>query len=427
MTDLLRRVSPGDIDRLVRPPVGEATLAAAGAIVADVRTDGANAVRRYAEQFGERTPGDPLVLGHIEMAAALSRIGDEDRLALERAASRIEAFARAQRESILELSMPIPGGRAGHTVEPVRAAGCYAPGGRYPLPSSVLMTAIAARSAGCERVVVASPNASDAMLAAAAIAGADEFLAVGGAHAVAAMAYGFDQHAGDAAFARVDVIAGPGNKFVTAAKQLVSGVVGIDMLAGPSELLVLADATADPAIVAADLLAQAEHDADASAVLVTTDAGLAEAVQGELAAQVAALATRETAGCALGNGFVCVCGSLDEAIGVTDRIAPEHLEIMTADAEVVAGRVRNAGACFIGARTAEVVGDYGAGPNHTLPTGGTARFRAGLCVTDFLRLRTWIRLDDESSEAGDALLTDTVRIAEMEGLAGHAASARARM
>jgi histidinol dehydrogenase len=424
MTELLRRVKPDEIDRAVRPPVDEATLEAAGAIVADVRTNGADAVRKYAEQFGEREPGDVLVLGHIEMAAALTRIDDEDRMALERAASRIESFARAQRESILELSVPIPGGKAGHTVEPVRSAGCYAPGGRYPLPSSVLMTAIAARSAGCERVVVASPNTSDVMLAAAAIAGADEFLAVGGAHAVAAMAYGFED--GNSKFERVDVIAGPGNRFVTAAKQLVSGVVGIDMLAGPSELLVLADGSADPAVVAADLLAQAEHDADASAMLVTTDGGLADSVQAELEKQLAELATRDVAERALKNGFVCLCGSLDEAIAVTDRIAPEHLEILTTDAEVVAGRVRNAGACFIGARTAEVVGDYGAGPNHTLPTGGTARFRAGLSVMDFLRLRTWIRLDDDS-EVGGALLADTVRLAELEGLAGHAASARARL
>lgn len=424
MSELLRRVKPEEIDRAVRPPVDEATLEAAGEIVADVRTNGADAVRRHAERFGEREPGDVLVLGHIEMAAALTRIDDQDRMTLERAASRIEVFARAQRESILELSVPIPGGKAGHTVEPVRSAGCYAPGGRYPLPSSVLMTAIAARSAGCERVVVASPNSGDVMLAAAAIAGADEFLAVGGAHAVAAMAYGFED--GETGFERVDVIAGPGNRFVTAAKQLVSGVVGIDMLAGPSELLVLADGSADPSVVAADLLAQAEHDADASAMLVTTDGGLADSVNAELENQLAELATRDVAGRALKNGFVCVCGTLDEAIAVTDRVAPEHLEIMTTDAEVVAGRIRNAGACFIGARTAEVVGDYGAGPNHTLPTGGTARFQAGLSVMDFLRLRTWIRLDDDS-EAGRALLADTVRLAEMEGLAGHAASARQRM
>ena len=419
MTDLLRRVSPSDISRLLRPPVDDATLAAAGEIVHAVRTDGEAGVRRYAERFGEREPDAPLVLGRIEMVAALERTPAEDRAVLERAANRIESFARAQRDSVLELAVPTPGGRAGHTVEPVKAAGCYAPGGRYPLPSSVLMTAVTARAAGCERVVVAGPGAPDIMLAAAAIAGADEFLAIGGAHAVGAMAYGFD------GFPPVDVIAGPGNRFVTAAKQLVSGVVGIDMLAGPSELLVLADGTADPALVAADLLAQAEHDTDAVPMLVTTEPGLAEAVQPELERQLGELPTRETARAALGNGFVCVCPSLDEAIVVTDRLAPEHLEIMTANADTVAGRVRNAGACFIGAGTAEVVGDYGAGPNHTLPTGGTARFQAGLSVTHFLRLRTWIRLEDEP-DARAALLADTERLAELEGLAGHAASARAR-
>jgi histidinol dehydrogenase len=427
MTDLLRRVTPSDITRLLRPPVDDATLASAGTIVADVRTNGAGAVRAYAEQFGERAPGEPLVLGPDAMAAALGRIDADDRAALERAANRIESFARAQRESILELSVPVPGGRAGHTVEPVRSAGCYAPGGRYPLPSSVLMTAITAKAAGCERAVVASPGAPDIMLAAASIAGADAFLAVGGAHAVAALAFGFGD--GASRFEPVDVIAGPGNKFVTAAKQLVSGVVGIDMLAGPSELLVLADGTADAALVAADLLAQAEHDADAVPMLVTTDPALADAVGPELDRQLAALATRDTARAALANGFVCVCGSMDEAIGVTDRLAPEHLEIMTADADGVAARIRNAGACFIGAGSAEVLGDYGAGPNHTLPTGGTARFRAGLSVVNFLRLRTWIRLDDGATDRSDAaaLLADTARLAEVEGLAGHAASARARM
>ena len=424
MSHLLRRVPPSEITRLLRPPVDDATLASASAIIADVRTRGEAGIRSYAEKFGEREPGSPLVLGHIEMAAALTRIGHDDRATLKRAARRIEAFARAQRDSVRELSVPIPGGHAGHTVEPVRAAGCYAPGGRYPLPSSVLMTAITAKAAGCERVVVASPGAPDIMLAAASIAGADAFLAVGGAHVVAALAFGFGE--GASRFGPVDVIAGPGNRFVTAAKQLVSGVVGIDMLAGPSELLVLADGSADPSVVAADLLAQAEHDTDAVPMLVTTDAGLADAVQLELERQLEELSTRETAGAALGNGFVCVCGSLDEAIGVTDRLAPEHLEIMTSDAGGVAARIRNAGACFIGAGTAEVVGDYGAGPNHTLPTGGTARFRAGLSVMNFLRLRTWIRLDEQVGPDHEGLLADTERLAEIEGLAGHAASARAR-
>ena len=276
-----------------------------------------------------------------------------------------------------------------------------------------------ARAAGCERVVVASPGAHPLMLAAAAVAGADEFLAVGGAHGVAAMAYGFE------GFEPCDVIAGPGNRWVTAAKQLVSGVAGIDMLAGPSELLVIADASADAAVVAADLLAQAEHDGDAVPMLITTSRVLSEAVERELSRQLDALPTRETARAALRNGFVCVTDDAGAALRVADLVAAEHVEIHAKDAPELAARLRHAGAVFIGAGAAEVIGDYGAGPNHTLPTGGTARFRAGLSVTAFLRLRTWIRLDD--ADAARPLAEDAAALAEMEGLAGHAASARARL
>ena len=280
------------------------------------------------------------------------------------------------------------------------------------------MTAVTARVAGCDRVVVASPGAHPVMLAAAAIAGADEFLAVGGPHAIAALAYGFE------AFGPVDAVIGPGNRWVTAAKHIVSGVVGIDMLAGPSELLVMADDTADPALVAADLLAQAEHDEDARAMLVTTSEPLRERVESELCRQLETLPTRETARVSLRNGFACVAPSVGEAIGVANMIAPEHLEILTADADEVVPRIRHAGAVFIGSSSPEVLGDYGAGPNHTLPTGGTARFQAGLSVSSLLRLRTWVRIEN----AGEAaiLIEDTRRLARLEGLDGHDGSAARR-
>jgi len=281
------------------------------------------------------------------------------------------------------------------------------------------MTGITARAAGCERVVVASPGANPVALAAAHIAGADEFLCIGGAHAIGAMAYGFE------GFVRCDVIAGPGNAWVTAAKQLVSGVVGIDMLAGPSELLIIADDSADIATLAADLLAQAEHDTDAVPMLVTTCSTHAETIQAELERQLDKLPTADTARVALGNGFVVVCDSIDQAIEISDTLAPEHLEIITRDAEEIVCRVRNAGGVFIGSRTAEVLGDYGIGPNHTLPTGGTARFQAGLSVMHFLRLRTWIRIDDPN--ACEPVLGDTMRIARMEGLIAHERSAQRRV
>lgn len=415
---LLKRLNPDEIAPGMIGAIDPEALAAARSIVDEVRIRGVSAVREYAVRFGERAPGDPLVLGRDAMRSALDAMESDDRGALERAAERIERFAQAQRDSIQPLTMNIPGGQAGHTIEPVRSAGCYAPGGRYPLPSSVLMTAITARVAGCERVVVATPGPDPVTLGACAIAGADEVLCVGGAHAIAALAYGFD------GLAPVDMIAGPGNAYVTAAKSLVRDRVGIDMLAGPSELLIIADASADPVLVAADLLAQAEHDELARPMLVTIDPGLVERVEHELGSQLETLRTSETAQRALRNGFACVCASIDEAIGVSDRIAPEHLEIMTDSAEDVATRVRSAGGVFIGSCSAEVLGDYGAGPNHTLPTGGTARFTAGLSVMHFLRLRTWIRIDDEREARG--LVEDTARIASLERLHGHERAARLR-
>lgn len=415
---LLRRVRSDEVTSVVKPPVDAATLDAARTIVDDVRTRGFEALRMYAERFGERTPDEPILLDKPAMANAFESIDARDRGVLTRTAERIERFARAQRACITDLETDVPGGKAGHTVVPVHAAGCYAPGGRYPLPSSALMTGVTARVAGCERVVVTSPGAHPLTLAAAHVAGADEFLAIGGAHAIAAMGFGY------AGFERVDVIAGPGNAYVTAAKQLVSGVVGIDMLAGPSELLVLADDSADPAIVAADLLAQAEHDTRAVPILVTTHEPLAEQVERELRAQLETLSTRDTASQALANGYVCVAGSIDEALDICNVIAPEHLEVMTRDARQIGSRLRNAGALFLGTSSAEVLGDYGAGPNHTLPTGGTARFQAGLSVTHFLRLRTWLAIE-HPEESG--LLDDVRRLAELEGLAGHEASAARRV
>jgi len=416
---MFEQIRPEDVNRGRRPPVGPHVLAQAGTIVEAVRDRGEAAVREYAERFDGLAPDVSLVATPTHMRAALNGLDRASVGVLERVAERIELFARAQRSMYREVELPTPGGTGGHTVEPVAAAGCYAPGGRYPLPSSVLMTAVTANAAGVQRVVVASPRPTQTMLAAAAIAGADAYLCVGGAHAIAALAFGMD------GLDPVDVVVGPGNAWVTAAKQLVVGSVGIDMLAGPSELLVLADATADAKLVAADLLAQAEHDADASAMLVTTSAALADAVGVQLREQLAALSTRETAERGIANGFYCVVDSIDEAIEVADAIAAEHLEVCTDDPESVAARVRNAGGVFLGEGSAEVFGDYGFGPNHTLPTGGTARYMAGLSVAHFLRLRTWLRVDDPDAAA--PAMADAMALARMEGLAGHMESAKRRM
>jgi len=413
------RLRPDEIDLVVREPVDPDTLTRAEEIVETVRAEGERALRTYAERFGDREPGEPLVIDRDSLATATDRLETGQRALLERTADRIFRFAEAQRAALRDVDVPVPGGRAGHTVTPVRRAGCYAPGGRFPLPSSVLMTAVTARAAGVDEVWVASPKPDDVTLAAAAVAGADALLAVGGAQAIAALAYG----AGGVP--ACDVVVGPGNRWVTAAKKLVAGRVGIDMLAGPSELVVLADGSADPATVAADLLAQAEHDPDALPVLVATDANLVDRVEIELERQLAVLPTRDTAEPALGNGFAVVAETLDDAVEVCDRLAPEHLQVVAVDADGIWPRLDHWGGLFVGDASAEVFGDYGVGPNHTLPTGGVARFKGGLSVFDFLRIRTWLRLDEGPEVI--AVARDAAALARLEGLEGHARAAERRI
>ncbi|MHC5021493.1 MAG: histidinol dehydrogenase, partial [Planctomycetota bacterium] len=357
---LLQRCGPDSYPYLERHAVEAETLAAASAIVDDVRGDGLKAVRAHGERLGDCEPGAEIVLDRPAMQAVLERVAPETRALLERTAERIRAFAETQKQALQPVDTAVAGGRAGHTIAPVSHAGCYAPGGRFPLPSSVLMTVVTARSAGVETVWVASPKPTEVTIAAAAVAGADGMLCVGGAQAIAALAYGARP------VPKCDVVVGPGNRWVTAAKQLVSGHVTIDMLAGPSELVVLADKHADPATIAADLLAQAEHDDDALPVLVTPNESLVDAVEAELAAQLADLPTAGTARAALKNGFAVITANWEEAYRTCDAIAPEHLQIMVEDPTAAANRLRHYGALFIGHGSAEVMGDYGAGPNHVL-------------------------------------------------------------
>jgi phosphoribosyl-ATP pyrophosphohydrolase/phosphoribosyl-AMP cyclohydrolase/histidinol dehydrogenase len=281
------------------------------------------------------------------------------------------------------------------------------------------MTVIPAAVAGVEEIWVASPKPSWETLASAAIAGADGVVAAGGAQAIAALAYG----AGPVQPS--DVVVGPGNAYVTAAKQLVTERVAIDMLAGPSELAVVADDSADPHLVAADLLAQAEHDPRAMPVLITTDRTLADAVDIAIGEQLATLPTADIARAALGNGGAIVVSGLEEAVAASDALAPEHLELHVADPKALQSRLTHYGALFVGASAAEVLGDYGAGPNHVLPTGGTARSAGGLSVFTFLRSQTWLRIDD-LSEARE-LVNDAVWLGRVEGLEGHARAAERRV
>lgn len=392
-----------------------ATCERAGAIVRDVRQRGEPALREYANDLDGLPEGGPLFFDRDRLAAAFHDLDSATRNLLERTADRIREFAESQRRCLTDLVVETGGMQAGHVCVPVRTAGCYAPGGRYPLPSSVLMTAVTARAAGVTTVVVASPRPGPETMAAAFVAGADGLLPVGGAQAIAALAYGIRPSP------RCDIIVGPGNRFVTAAKFIVSQSVGIDMLAGPSELCVLADATADPGLVAADLLAQAEHDPDALPVLVTEDAALAAAVNRALEEQLLALPTADVARAALANGGVVLCDDIAAACAACDRLAPEHLALHVADPATWRERLAHFGAVFEGAPSGEVLGDYGAGPNHVLPTGGQARHTGGLSVFDFLRVRTFLR-----GVASDDLLRDVGQFAALEGLPGHAAAAAAR-
>merc|ERR1711865_907652 len=338
----LRRVDSASIRGLAPDPVDPEARKIAENVLNEVRTRGEEAVREFATRFGDIKEGAPMVFTKAQLKEAADGLDPNERQVLERTADRIRAFAQAQRDALVPITVDIPGGKAGHHVDAVERAGCYAPGGRYPLPSSVLMTAVTARVAGCKEVYVASPRPVQATLAAAHIAGADALLCVGGAQAIAALVYG----CGDVP--PCDAVAGPGNKFVTAAKSLVAGKVAIDMLAGPSEVLVLADETADAAVVAADMLAQAEHDTMAVSELVTTSEELLNKVEVELFKQLAVLPTADVAREAIEkNGWACLCPTMEVAVNVCNVAAPEHLEVQTANAPEVAKGLQPMAVCSL--------------------------------------------------------------------------------
>lgn len=409
----LRRADPGTLP-ILRRAVEPETLAEAAAIVEEVRRGGESALRQQAERLGDLEPGGEMVFDRNRLEATLASLTIDERRVLERVAGRIRSFAQAQRDSLQDLDIDVTGGRAGHRWIPVSSAGAYAPGGRYPLPSSVLMTVIPARVAGVTAVWVASPKPTPVTLAAAAVAGADGLLAVGGAQAIAALAFGTLTPASD-------LVVGPGNRWVTAAKKHLYGEIGIDGLAGPSEILVIADDSADPELVGADLLAQAEHDDDAVPMLITNSPALADQVDDAIGRQLSDLPTSETASRALENGFCLIVGSLPEAVSMSDRIAPEHLALHVDDPTPLVQQLRSYGSLFIGSGTAEAFADYGVGPNHVLPTGGGARFQSGLSVLTFLRSPTWVALDEP-----EPLVEDTMLLARLEGLEAHARAAQIR-
>jgi histidinol dehydrogenase len=388
----------------------DAVLPAVKRIVADVRKQGDRALLRYAAQFDGLAGADVLRVTPNEMAAAWEGLTPAMRKALTIAADQIRAFAVAQLPASWSES-PIPGLTTGQLVRPLGSVGCYVPSGRHPLPSTLLMTAIPAQVAGVERIAVVSPKPAPETLAAAHLLGITEFYRLGGAHAIAALAYG------TAAIKRVDKIVGPGNLYVTAAKRLVAFDCAIDMLAGPTEIVVTSErGHADE--IAYDIVAQAEHDPEALAIFITTRADLAKAVIAE-----AKLRSRNNpvAREALDrNGLVILASSVDEARAITNRLAAEHL---TVDAATDLDWVRNAGSVFVGRWSAQPMGDYISGPNHTLPTGGMARVRGGLSVNDFVKL---ITVQEYTAKGIRSLGLPAALLAEAEGLIGHAQAIRTR-
>jgi histidinol dehydrogenase len=380
-------------------------------IVADVRRRGDRALLRYAAQFDGLADPAKIRITPQEMAEAWSAVNPELRDALTTAARQIRAFAKRQMPSSWSRSSRA-GLVVGQVVRPLASVGCYVPSGRHPLPSTLLMTAIPAQAAELGRIVVVSPKPAPETLAAAHLLGITEFYRVGGAHAVAALAYGTQT------LARVDKIVGPGNLYVTAAKRLVAFDCAIDMLAGPTEIVMTSEC-GNPAEIAADLVAQAEHDPEALAIFVTTRDELAKLVIAETKAQSRGNSVaRESLD---RNGVVIVASSLDEARSITNRLAPEHL---TVDSAHDLHWVRCAGSIFVGGWSAQPMGDYISGPNHTLPTGGMARIRGGLSVNDFVKL---ITVQEYSAESIHRLGPKAALLADAEGLAAHAAAIRLRL
>ncbi|WP_282025392.1 histidinol dehydrogenase [Limimaricola cinnabarinus] len=396
---------------------------AVAAIIADVRARGDLALVDYTSRFDRLTlPAERLRFSPEEIEAECAKVSEEDRAALELAAERIRAY-HARQMPRDESWTDETGAMLGWRWTPVSAAGLYVPGGLASYPSSVLMNAVPAKVAGVERLAVTVPTpdgvANPLVLMACRIAGVDEIYRLGGAQAIAALAYGTET------VAPVDKITGPGNAFVAAAKRRVFGRVGIDMIAGPSEILVIADADNDPDWIALDLLSQAEHDESAQSILITDDAAFGEKVAAAVEARLETLERRAIAGASWRDfGAIVTVRDLDEAARLADRVAAEHLELCVADPEALAAKITHAGAIFLGHWTPEAIGDYISGPNHVLPTARSARFSSGLSVMDFLKRTT---LSKMTPAALAAIGPAGARLARAESLEAHGLSLTARL
>ena len=395
-------------------------------IIENVKQNGDKALFEYAEKF-DHVKMDSIRVDKEAIKAAYDLVDPETLETIRFSASQIEAFAKAQRECLKDLNMQssIPGLEIGHRMIPVDRCACYVPAGLHPLPSTALMTIVTAKCAGVKEIAACSPAVRGttmihpAVLVAMDIAGADEIYCMGGAQAIAAFAYGTET------IGKVDMIVGPGNKYVAEAKRQVQGIVGIESVAGPSEVLIIADETADPTLLAIDLLGQAEHDPNTQSILVCTDEDVINKTLPEVERLLETLETKDAAGTSWNNnGTVYLADSIDEAIEIANRIAPEHLEVQAANERDIAEKLRHFGSLFVGKYAPVAFGDFVSGPNHTLPTMSTARFSGGLWVGSFLKTAFYQFVSEEGCKN---LAASAMKFAEVEGLPAHRDSVRLRL
>ncbi len=386
-------------------------------IINDVKASGDNSIKKYSKKFGDGEL-DSFEITEEEIETALSEVPSDILKSIEYAIKNVKKFAQAQLSNLKDIEISFDGITLGHKVIPIERIGAYVPGGNYPLPSSAIMSVVPAKIAGVKEAIVCSPKVKPVTIAACKVAGADKIFKIGGVQAVAAMAYGTET------IPKVDKIVGPGNKFVTAAKKEVYGICGIDFLAGPSEVLIIADDSSNADFIAADLLAQAEHDKDAEAYLITTSRKLANKVLEKIDEYLKVLETSDIASESIKNGCIIITENIDQAIEISNKKAPEHLEICFENAQDYTDKFKNYGSLFIGNYSAEVFGDYCSGTNHILPTNSISRYTGGLSVFDFVKIQTYQNISKKASQ--DYLSPNASNLAKTEGLFAHKLSADLR-
>lgn len=406
-----------DIDKDFFSKIEFENIESVNEIISKVKTFGDNAVREYTKKFGD---GDieNFKVSEKEIEEAIKSVDSQTKETLQYAIKNVGEFAKAQLNSIKELNIEISGNVLGHKIIALDSVGCYIPGGNYPLPSSAIMTIVPAKTAGVKRVIAMSPKIKPVTIAAAYMAGADEIYKIGGVQAIAAMAYGTET------IKKVNKIVGPGNKYVTAAKKYVYGECGIDFLAGPSEVMIIADETANIDFIAADMLAQCEHDKDARAFLICSSTELAKKVDKKAKEYLKELPTKNIAEISYDKSYAVIVDSIEEAIKLSNKKAPEHLELCFKDTEKYIDKFTNYGSLFIGNYSAEVFGDYVSGTNHTLPTNQVSKYTGGLSIFDYIKIQTYQIINSD-------LINQTAKnasvFAEQEGLFAHKLAADIRI